>query len=64
MKCPLVFSSNLTGMGEQRFVFGDCLQAECAWWLPKDGRCAVLSLALDLSYIESNVQRIGDHDNR
>ena len=40
MKCPIVFSSNLTGTGEQRFVFGDCLKQECEWWNEHFGMCS------------------------
>jgi len=41
MKCPLVFSSNVTGMGEQRFVFADCLKEECAWWARNIDECVI-----------------------
>uniref|UniRef100_A0A6H2A4G3 Uncharacterized protein n=2 Tax=viral metagenome TaxID=1070528 RepID=A0A6H2A4G3_9ZZZZ len=60
MKCPLVFSSNVTGMGEQRFVFADCLKEECAWWTPWDSSCAMLTIARWLNLLGDDIEEIKD----
>lgn len=41
MKCPLVFSTNVTPYGDQRFVFADCIKTECAWWNDYFCRCSI-----------------------
>ncbi|MBD3191291.1 MAG: hypothetical protein GF308_11635 [Candidatus Heimdallarchaeota archaeon] len=48
-KCPLL---GITGD-----CYEECQEEDCAWWLPEEGRCALTSLAVNLSTTLSMTQK-------
>ena len=44
MKCPLFVLHVLKEPGKVDLEKLNCIQADCAWWEPKIGKCAVLRI--------------------
>lgn len=53
MKCPLDFPVRVRTAEGDELRGGDCLQAECAWWLGDDKLCAITALAGKLYDLET-----------
>ena len=60
MKCPLLQPRKRIDQGGTTHETGDCLKADCAWWLDDVSLCAIKDIALEHRYTE---QRLADvHD--
>ena len=64
MKCPLLLPGSLHQLTKNKQEPLDCLQAECAWWHNGGDCCAVLSIAVNLTYIEESTAKVVNRDNR
>ena len=60
MKCPMMSEVITSGYGDRRFVAGDCLEEECAWWVLGGRECSVKIIALNLQESASQLQNIAD----
>lgn len=56
MKCPLLSEAVMSGYGERRFEVGDCLKADCAWWIVQKKECALITIALSLDLAQLSLE--------
>ncbi len=60
MKCPL--RTKVEGVKEhiEEYSFGDCIKADCTWWLDDVSLCAIKDLALELRYTQLRLADMSD----
>lgn len=58
MKCPLSFRSMYSNEPEPKIYGGDCLEAECAWWVVVSQSCAMEAIPRIIGYVGSEVEAI------
>ena len=44
MRCPILVMGRMNSSDPRDISYTDCLQAECAWWEVKGGRCCIPQL--------------------
>ncbi len=62
MKCPLLTDKNYGAQLERHMATGDCIQAECAWWIDSLALCTMAAISYHLKMIESNQIAEAEHD--
>ncbi len=55
MKCPLTLHAESVVGNPEQWVYEDCLNQECAWWVEDVRACAVWAIAAELSKVRAKV---------
>ncbi len=62
MKCPLFAMGFIMSDRSTPETALDCLQTECAWWVPSLEQCSIYVLAVPIAQTELRRQREAYHD--
>ncbi len=58
MKCPLLTDKNYGAQLERHMATGDCLQADCAWWVIGIERCSILGVGLYINDLADKLDKL------
>jgi len=58
MKCPILSAPTARTAFTEHFADIDCLEEECAWWMPELSLCAVNQFAHHVWLMEGSIAEI------
>jgi len=62
MYCPMKFNSKtLDANGDLLNNVARCEEAECAWWIPATGSCAIVAISWHLNTVAENIGLLNDN---